>query len=63
MENVKPKERIPGSSVYLAAWVDDNDVLNFRDDIYFRDKTQIKQIEKKEKQMVSSNNPDNKRKK
>lgn len=51
-EDVKLFEKFPVHLVYWTAWVDDNDVLNFRDDIYLRDKNQIKEMENKEKQMV-----------
>ena len=36
---IKLVQPIPVHLVYLTAWVDENDVLQFRDDIYHRDET------------------------
>lgn len=53
-ETVKLSEKIPVHLVYWTSWVDDNGSLHFRDDIYSRDNSQIKQMKEKEKQVVAS---------
>ncbi|MDQ3392585.1 MAG: L,D-transpeptidase family protein [Bacteroidota bacterium] len=58
-ENVKLTEKVSVHLVYWTAWVNDNDKINFRDDIYMLDRNQLKQIENKEKQMVISKNQNN----
>ncbi|CAN5385192.1 L,D-transpeptidase family protein [soil metagenome] len=54
-ETVKLPEKIPVHLVYWTAWVDDQGILNFREDIYKQDQEQIKEMENKEKLLLSKN--------
>jgi L,D-transpeptidase YcbB len=42
--SVKLKEAIPVFIIYYTAWVDDNGLLNFRDDVYGHDKELMKKM-------------------
>ena len=42
--SVKLKEAIPVFIIYYTAWVDENGLLNFRDDVYEHDKELIKKM-------------------
>lgn len=48
-QNVILDEEIPVHIVYWSAWVDENGLINFRDDIYHHDQTHQKKIQLKEK--------------
>ncbi|MFZ0391661.1 MAG: L,D-transpeptidase family protein [Calditrichia bacterium] len=47
--NVHLPEKIPVHIIYQTAWVNENGILNFREDIYGHDKKQIEALEQKEK--------------
>jgi murein L,D-transpeptidase YcbB/YkuD len=56
MEKEKPEKvnlsnKMPVQIVYHTAWVDEEGMLNFRDDIYGYDKVQLRAITKKENQL------------
>lgn len=50
-ENVKLPNKMPVQIVYRTAWVDEEGILNFRNDIYGHDKMQMRAISKKENQL------------
>jgi len=60
MDQYKPKKiKIPGKKIpihlmYETAWVDENNKLIFRDDIYRHDRNQINGIEKSKRKLVES---------
>lgn len=61
-ETVRLPEKIPVHLVYWTAWVDDQGILNFREDIYRQDQEQIRELEEKEKLLLSRNQPSDKKK-
>jgi murein L,D-transpeptidase YcbB/YkuD len=50
-ENVPLTQKMPVQIVYQTAWVDEEGILNFRDDIYGYDKVQQRAITSKENQL------------
>jgi murein L,D-transpeptidase YcbB/YkuD len=50
-ENVPLSDKMPVQIVYRTAWVDEEGLLNFRDDIYGYDKVQLRAISRKENQL------------
>lgn len=50
-ENVKLPKKMPVQIVYRTAWVDEEGILNFREDIYGHDKVQLRAITRKENQL------------
>lgn len=52
--NVKLNKDYPVHIVYRTAWVDENDLINFREDIYNHDERQLAQLHKLDRDLSSS---------